>query len=54
MNSCVCLLKWWRQNPVGRAGAGDENLHYSSKEKVDRFVASVIMGLGLIILVAPL
>lgn len=48
------FLKWWQQKTVEHPAGGDENVHYSSDEKIDRFVATVIMGLGLIMLIAPL
>ena len=46
--------KWWQQKTVEGLAGGDETVHYSSDEKIDRFVATVIMGLGLIMLIAPL
>ncbi|KAM0798784.1 hypothetical protein BDR22DRAFT_808348 [Usnea florida] len=36
------------------AAYSDENVHYSSDEKIDHFIASFIMILGLIMLIAPL
>lgn len=32
----------------------DNNVHYISDEKIDRFIATFIMTLGLIMLIAPL
>ena len=48
------FFKWWQQKTVEGLAGGDETVHYSSDEKIDRFVATVIMGLGLIMLIAPL
>ena len=48
------FLKWWQQKSVERPAGGDENVHYSSDEKIERFVATVIMSVGLIMLIAPL
>ena len=44
------LLKLWQQKTIDE----DKDVHYFSDEKIDHFVATVIMGLGLIMLIAPL
>ena len=44
------LLKLWQQKTINE----DTDVHYFSDEKIDHFVATVIMGLGLIMLIAPL
>ena len=48
------LLKLWQEKNVDAAGYSDENVHYFSDEKIDRFIATFIMVLGLIMLIAPL
>ena len=48
------LLKLWQEKHVDAAGYSDENVHYFSDEKIDRFIATFIMVLGLIMLIAPL
>ena len=48
------LLKLWQEKYVDAAGYSDENVHYFSDEKIDRFIATFIMVLGIIMLIAPL
>ena len=48
------FLRLWQHNPVDHRAGEDKNVHYFSDEKIDRFVATVIMISGLIMLVAPL
>ena len=48
------FLKWWQRKTVERPAGGDEHVYYSSDEKIERFVATVIISLGLIMLIAPL
>ena len=48
------LLKLWQEKNVDAAGYSDENVHYFSDEKIDHFIATFIMVLGLIMLIAPL
>ena len=48
------LLKLWQEKNVDATGYSDENVLYFSDEKIDRFIATFIMVLGLIMLVAPL
>ena len=48
------FLKLWQLKFFYRQGSEDESVYYSADEKIDRFIATVIMGLGLIMLIAPL
>ena len=48
------LLRLWQQNGVDHSASEDKNVHYISDKKIDRFIASFIMSLGLIMLIAPL
>ena len=48
------LLKLWQQKTVDHSASEDKDIHYFSDEKIDHFVATMIMGLGLIMLIAPL
>ena len=50
------LLKVWQQKDVEDTTKthNDKNIHYISDEKIDRFIATFIMILGLIMLIAPL
>lgn len=48
------LLKFWQQKTVEHSAGEDENVHYFSDEKIDRFVSTFIMSLGVIMLIAPL
>lgn len=48
------LLKLWQQKSVDNATHNDRNVHYISDAKIDRFIATFIMTLGLVMLVAPL
>lgn len=48
------LLKLWQQKDVDNTTYNDENVHYISDEKIDRFITTFIMVLGLIMLIAPL
>ena len=48
------LLKLWQDENVDGTVHSDEDVHYTSDEKIDRFIATFIMVLGLIMLIAPL
>ena len=48
------LLKLWQEKNVDAAGSSDENVRYSSDKKIDRFIATFILVLGIIMLIAPL
>ena len=48
------FLKRWQLKFFFREASGDPGVWYSADEKIDRFIATVIMGLGLIMLIAPL
>lgn len=48
------LLRLWQRKDIDRPGSQDENVHYISDEKIDSFIATFIMTLGLIMLIAPL
>lgn len=48
------LLKLWQDKNVDTTLHTDGNVHYISDEKIDRFIATLIMVLGLIMLIAPL
>ena len=48
------LLRLWQQKTVDHSASEDENVHYFSDEKIDRFVSTFIMSLGVIMLIAPL
>ena len=48
------LLKVWQQKPSDSTLAKNENVHYISDAKIDRFVTIFIMSLGLTMLIAPL
>ena len=47
-------LGLWQQKTIDRSASEDKNTLYFSDEKIDYFVATIIMGLGLIMLIAPL
>ena len=47
-------LRLWEQKITDQSGTEDDSIHYFSDEKIDRFVSSFIMSLGLIMLIAPL
>ena len=47
-------LKLWQRKNLDAVGYSDENTHYLSDKKIDRFIATFIMVLGLIMLIAPL
>lgn len=47
-------LRLWEQKITDQSGTEDESIQYFSDEKIDRFVSSFIMSLGLIMLIAPL
>ena len=48
------LLRLWQQNEVDHSARQDENVHYISDRKIDSFIATFIISLGLIMLIAPL
>ena len=48
------LLGLWRQKTNDPIASKDENVHYFSDEKIDRFIVALIMSLGPIMLIAPL
>ncbi|KAF6217660.1 hypothetical protein HO133_006762 [Letharia lupina] len=48
------LLKLWQQKTFDSTTLNDKHIHYISDEKIDRFTATIIMTLGLIMLIAPL
>ena len=48
------FLGLWQEKVVDRPAGEDKNVHYFSDEKIDRFVTTIIMSLGLIMLIAPL
>lgn len=48
------LLGLWRQKNIDPSMSEDKNVHCSSDEKIDRFIATTIMSLGIIMLIAPL
>ncbi len=47
-------LKLWQQKDIDHLASGDEHVHYRSDKKIDRFIAALIMILGLAMLIAPL
>ena len=48
------LLKLWRQDDIEHLASHDKNVYYVSDKKINRFITFIIMGLGLIMLIAPL
>jgi len=48
------LLAFWRQKTRDGATQDDENIHYISDKKIDRFITTLIVILGLGMLIAPL
>ena len=48
------LLGLWQQKTIDHSASEDKYIHYFSDEKIDHFVATVIMSMGLIMLIAPL
>ena len=48
------LLKLWQRKDIDHSTSQDENVHYISDEKIDSFIATFIMCLGLIMLIVPL
>lgn len=51
------LFRLWRTDPpdgCANVMMGDENVHYSSNERIEKFVAIIILSLGIIMLIAPL
>lgn len=48
------LLRLWQQKDVDHPANGDKYVHYISDKKIDRFIATFIMSLGLIMIIAPL
>ena len=48
------LLGLWRDKDVDPILQQDEYIHYSSDKRIDRVVATIIMILGVIMLIAPL
>lgn len=48
------LLRLWQRKDNDQSTSQDENVHYISDEKIDSFIATFIMTLGLLMLIAPL
>lgn len=48
------LLRLWQRKDIDHSASQDENVHYISDEKIDSFIATFTMSLGLIMLIAPL
>ena len=48
------LLRLWQQEDIENLTSNDKNVHYYLDKKIDRFITTFIMGLGLVMLIAPL
>ena len=48
------LLRLWQQEGDEQSVNDDKNVHYISDKKIDRFIAALVMTLGLNMIIAPL